>query len=243
MKDLIKRAQNELAHSAERENLRSKSKTKARLLERLMLLMLALCLTAACSDKNEDEPEKPDNPSGPTTPTGDEFTVAATGGTVEKGDIAITFPSGTFTGETKVYVKEVTKGEIRSEDEVSTFCQVTMPAIAGQPIKVKVKSDETDADIILVARMLGGSLDGQSLSLTTTTLLKLLTKTGLTRQSSLLTATTKIPMPSELFHSDSYILLMHPHRQMPAAIRRTHARPATVTLSSTLIGAARQRLL
>ena len=137
-----------------------------RLLSLLLTMATVFCLAAftACSDKNEDEPAGPDNPSGPTTPTGDEFTVKATGGTVEKGDIAITFPSGTFTGETKVYVTEVTKGEIRNEDEASTFYQVTMPAIAGQPISVKVNSDKTDADIILVAHILGSSLDGQSLS-------------------------------------------------------------------------------
>ena len=133
-------------------------KTKARLLERLMLLMLALCLTAACSDKNEDEPAGPDNPSGPTTPTGDEFTVAATGGTVEKGDIAITFPSGTFTGETKVYVKEVTKGEIRSEDEVSTFYQVTMPVDSRQPVTVSIKANGGDGDIVMLARSQGMDL-------------------------------------------------------------------------------------
>lgn len=144
-----------------------KTTTKTpRLLSLLLTMATVFCLAAftACSDKNEDEPEKPDNPSGPTTPTGDEFTVKATGGTVEKGDIAITFPSGTFADDAKVYVKEVKKGEIRGEDEVSTFYQVTMPAIAGQPISVKVNSDKTDADIILVAHMLGSSLDGQSLS-------------------------------------------------------------------------------
>ena len=116
-----------------------------------MLLMLALCLTAACSDKNEDEPAGPDNPSGSTTPTGDEFTVKATGGTVEKGDIAITFPSGTFTGETKVYVKEVTKGSVLGEDEASTFYQLTMPVTTKKPLKVSIKSSATDDDICIVA--------------------------------------------------------------------------------------------
>ena len=45
MKDLIKRAQNELAHSAERENLRSKSKTKARLLFATLLLAVGSLTT------------------------------------------------------------------------------------------------------------------------------------------------------------------------------------------------------
>ncbi len=137
-------------------------KTKARLLERLTLLMLALCLTAACDEKNEDEPVGPDNPSGPTTPTGNEFTVKTTGGTVEKGDIAITFPSGTFASETKVYVTEVAKGEIRGEDEVSTFYQVMMPTVSHCPTTVSIKSDLSDDDIIMVAHGLASSLSGET---------------------------------------------------------------------------------
>ena len=46
MKDFINRAKNELAHSAERENLRSKSKTKARLLIATLLLAVGTSVWA-----------------------------------------------------------------------------------------------------------------------------------------------------------------------------------------------------
>ena len=49
MKDLIKRAQNELTHSAERENLRSESKKKARKMIQ-SLMVLCFCLVACPAD-------------------------------------------------------------------------------------------------------------------------------------------------------------------------------------------------
>ena len=135
-----------------------------RLLSLLLTMATMFCLAAftACSDKNEDEPEKPDTPSVPTTPSGDEFTVKATGGTVEKGDITITFPSGTFANDAKVYVKEVTKGEIRGEDEVSTFYQVMMPVASNRTTTINIKSNQTDDDIIMVAHSLASSLSGET---------------------------------------------------------------------------------
>lgn len=126
--------------------------TTPRLLSLLLTMATMFCLAAftACSDKNEDEPEKPDTPSGPTTPTGDEFTVKATGGTVEKGDIAITFPSGTFSTETKVAVTEVAKGKTFGDAEASTFYQVTLPLNVAKDMTVSIKSDQTDGDVYLL---------------------------------------------------------------------------------------------
>ena len=123
-----------------------------RLLSLLLTMATMFCLAAftACSDKNEDEPEKPDNPSGPTTPTGDEFTVKATGGTVEKGYIAITFPSGTFSSETKVAVTEVAKGKTFGDAEASTFYQVMLPLNVAKDMTVSIKSDQTDGDVYLL---------------------------------------------------------------------------------------------
>ena len=120
--------------------------------------VMALCLTA-CSEKSDNE--EPVSPT-PQVPTGDWQTVPASGGTIEKGDISITFPSGTFTAETKVAVTEVKKGDIRGDDEVSPFYQVTMPAVTRQKMTVSIKSDATDDDIIMVAHGLASSLSGET---------------------------------------------------------------------------------
>ena len=142
------------------------TKRTARLMSMLAMLCLALCLTTACSEKNDgDEPDTPVTPVTPDTPTNpdDWQTVPASGGTVSRGDLSITFPSGTFAAETKVAVTEVTKGSVRGEDEVSTFYQVTMPAKVNKSAKVSIKSDKTEGKIVIMAHMLGRSLDGESL--------------------------------------------------------------------------------
>lgn len=124
-------------------------------------LVLSLALTTACSEKNDnEEPDTPDTPVTPETPTNpdDWQTVPASGGTVSRGDITITFPSGTFTAETKVAVTEVEKSSIRGEDEVSTFYQVTMPVTTNKPVTVSVKSSVKDDNVILVAHSQATSL-------------------------------------------------------------------------------------
>ena len=89
-------------------------------------LLLATPFTA-CSDS--DDPEVPDKPDTPVTPVNPEDyqAVPVSGGTIEKGDIAITFPSGTFTKDEQVAITEVKKGEIGGKNEASPFYQVTMP--------------------------------------------------------------------------------------------------------------------
>ena len=134
--------------------------TKARHLGRLVILALALCLTMACSEKSDDAPVKPDTPTTPSTPTGNKFTIAPTGGTVETGDIVIQIPSGTFEGETAIYVDKVSEGSVRGEDELSPFYKVTMPVSTGKPIKVSIKCSDTDDDIIFIARTKAVSLYG-----------------------------------------------------------------------------------
>lgn len=65
MKDLIKRVQNELDHSAERENLRSKSKTKARkMIQSLMALGLCLLASPAAMQAEVSRDSVPSNYGG-----------------------------------------------------------------------------------------------------------------------------------------------------------------------------------
>lgn len=114
----------------------------------LMCVVLLLSATfAACSDSNDPkEPNKPDTPVN----TGDDMTVSASGGTITKGDISITFPSETFSKDEKVDITEVKKGEIGGEQEVSPFYQIVTPAKCDKAITIKIKSTEKSDDIRFV---------------------------------------------------------------------------------------------
>jgi hypothetical protein len=111
-----------------------------------LLLMTAF---AACS-KDSSVEDIPDNPETPIDP-GDWQAVSVAGGTIEKGDIALTFPAGTFAKDEKVAITEVKKGDIAGEHEASQFYQVSMPCTAGKPLTLKVKSAELEGDIAFVA--------------------------------------------------------------------------------------------
>ena len=119
-------------------------KTIDRLWRLKAMLAIVLCI-AACKESDDVD----SNTSDPTTPinNSDWQTVPATGGTIEKGDIALTFPSGTFDADTKVAITEVKKGNIGGEYEASPFYQITMPATTGKPVTVKMKSTENGDDI------------------------------------------------------------------------------------------------
>lgn len=120
----------------------------------LLLPVLALMM-GACSESNKnEEPAKPDTPVTPVDP-GDWQTVPAAGGTITKGDIALTFPAGTFSSDTKVAITEVKKGEMGGDLEASPFYQITMPATTAKPLTVSVTCADTDEDIRYVIRMPG----------------------------------------------------------------------------------------
>ena len=129
--------------------IRSITQTKKTMKEtilKMLGILAAVLMLAACSEKDNNDD---DNPLKPDTPInqGDWQTVSASGGTIEKGDIAITFPSGTFSSDTKVAVTEVKKGSILGEYEVSPFYQITLPLTMVKPLTVKVKCAETGDDI------------------------------------------------------------------------------------------------
>ncbi len=109
----------------------------------LLLPVLALMMGACGESNNDEELSKPDTPVTPVNP-GDWQTVPAKGGTIEKGDIALTFPAGTFDADTKVAITEVKKGSVGGECEVSPFYQLTVSNATNKPITVKMKAKETD---------------------------------------------------------------------------------------------------
>jgi len=123
----------------------------------LLLPVLALMMGACGESSNNEDPAKPDTP---VTPVAEEDwqTVPASGGTIKKGDIALTFPAGTFDTDTKVAITEVEKGEILGEDEVSTFYQVTMPVSASRPMTISIKNEKQSGEVSFVTYVPSHSL-------------------------------------------------------------------------------------
>lgn len=122
----------------------------------LMCVVLLLSTTfAACSDSND--PKEPNNPDTPVN-TGDDMTVPASGGTITKGDISITFPSGTFDSDTKVTITEVKKGTAIGRCEASPFYQLTLPLKTSKPFTVRMKSNYTDGEAEFVLLTAGYSI-------------------------------------------------------------------------------------
>ena len=120
----------------------------------LQLLVAAMMVTGftACTTTEDkvDDPEQPEKPKPEVPVNNDDWqTVPAAGGTIEKDDIAITFPSGTFNADSKVAITEVKKGQIGGDDEVSKFYQIMMPLTTNRPTTIGVKAAKAD-DVYLV---------------------------------------------------------------------------------------------
>ena len=114
------------------------------LLHLLSAAIMTIGLTACSgSDDKVDEPLKPDT----KITDSDWQNIPVDGGTIEKGDITIQFPSGTFSSDTKVAVSEVKKGQICGNEEVSKFYQITLPFTTAKSFTVKIKCDEKGDDI------------------------------------------------------------------------------------------------
>ena len=129
----------------------------------MMAVVFILGLTACGSSEGSDDPDKPEIPK-PETPIadGDWLTIPAAGGTIEKGDITLTFPSGTFSKETKVAVTEVRKGQTVGNDyEASSFYQITMPITTHKPMTISIKSAKLDDDVQFIFRSKGYALSAQ----------------------------------------------------------------------------------
>ena len=106
----------------------------------MMLMTILFASLVACSESSDsgeqDKTVKPDTPVS----EGDYRTVSPDGGILKRGDIAINFPSGTFSAEAKVAVSEANASNIAGEDARSKFYQVTLPEMgATKPFSIKLK--------------------------------------------------------------------------------------------------------
>ena len=125
---------------------------------RLLSALFMLSGLTACSS-TEDSVEDSAKPK-PEVPVNDDDwqTLPVAGGTITKDSISITFPSGTFSEETKVAITEIQKGKIGGEFEASKFYQLTMPVTTKQPITLNLKTTETGSDIAFIVRSDGYSI-------------------------------------------------------------------------------------
>ena len=125
-------------------------KTTGRLL-RLMAALAMLFSISACSDSKSDEIGKT-TPKDPVSDDGWQI-VPASGGTIEKDDMTIEFPSGTFSSDTKVTITKAKKGETFGKYEVSEAYKVTLPATLKKAIKVRIKGEKAnDVSLFLMTR-------------------------------------------------------------------------------------------
>ena len=124
----------------------------------LLMALVMLFSMAACGEKGDDVTNEAEGPKPPTTVDDNDWqTVASSGGTIEKDSISITFPSGTFSGDTKVAISNVSKGKICGNNEASPFYQITMPITTKRATTIKIKSQKLDDDVSFVFNSVGFS--------------------------------------------------------------------------------------
>ena len=128
----------------------TKTTPKGWMLTLLSALFLLSGLTACSSTEDSAEDSAKPKPEVPIN-DGDWQTVPATGGTIIKDSLSITFPSGSFLEDTKVAITEVQKGKTGGKYEASKFYQITLPTSLSQLVTFKVKSSEKSDDISFVA--------------------------------------------------------------------------------------------
>ena len=122
----------------------------------LMALFMAFGM-AACSEKDDVGPNETDVPKPPATVADDDWQdVSLSGGTIEKDDISITFPSGTFSSDTKVAITAVNANTVAEEGSLSKCYQITLPSgSTNNRFSVVLQYDGTTDNVDVVARMPG----------------------------------------------------------------------------------------
>lgn len=113
-----------------------------------MSIVIMAGLTA-CEENSTSNPETPIEES-------DWNTIPTTGGVIEKGDITIVFPSGTFSEEARVAVTEVPANNVVGAEACSKFYHVILPATGtDKNFTISIKKEGTEGDVDMVAKMPG----------------------------------------------------------------------------------------
>ena len=120
-----------------------------RIITSTLTALAAILLLAAC---HPDKKITPDT----TVRSGDWKEVPSSGDTIEKDDITLVFPSGTFGGDSKVAISEVKKGSVLGEYEISPFYQITLdPKGTKKSFEVRILYSGKAKDVQAVAKMAG----------------------------------------------------------------------------------------
>lgn len=123
--------------------IETKTKTHGWLLQLLSALFLLSGLTACSSTEDSAEDSSKPKPEVPVN-DGDWQIVSASGGTIVKDDISITFPSKTFSEDAKVAISETSAKKLTASDIGSKFYQVVLPKTGtSKEISVSVKFERT----------------------------------------------------------------------------------------------------
>ena len=132
----------------------TKTTPKGWMLTLLSALFLLSGLTACSSTEDSTEDSAKPKPEVPINDD-DWQTIPVTGGTITKDSLSITFPSGTFSKETKVAITKVNKGSILGDQELSTFYQLIMPPTTQKQIRISIKSEDLGDDVYIVTHSPG----------------------------------------------------------------------------------------
>ena len=116
------------------------------------MCMLAVLFVACSVDNAADEAVNPSTPTPSINPE-DYQPVPTSGATLEKGDIEITFPEGTFSAETNVAISDVKKGDVAGEDEVSNFYKLTVPPQIDKQLTLSIESEEAGPGVNVIAHV------------------------------------------------------------------------------------------
>jgi len=114
----------------------------------ILLAGLTACSSSEGDANGESEPIKPTEPIS----DGDWQTISTDGGTIEKDDITVIFPSGTFSEDSKVAITETSAiGSARSK-----FYQVTLPKIGtNKSFTIKLKCEGSTNEVHAVVNTPG----------------------------------------------------------------------------------------
>jgi len=121
-----------------------------------LLMAVLFASLVACSESSDSE--EPDTTVKPDTPVseGDYRTVSPDGATLKRGDIAINFPSGTFSSDVKVAVTKAQADKVTFADPMSDFYQITLPKEGThRTIKLSLKCEDSPQNAVMLLQQQG----------------------------------------------------------------------------------------
>lgn len=115
-----------------------------------MPALMGVAVFTACSKSSDSIDEEEIKPITPVSDS-DWQTVSSSGGTIEKGDLTLTFPSGTFSSDAKVAITETAGNRLVDSDVAASFYQVLVPREGvGKQSRVSLKIPDGTKNVRMV---------------------------------------------------------------------------------------------